>query len=134
VVLIEDVNERPYRIDRMLTQLQQAGILARASALVFGEFPGCDEPGAAVSVREVVAQACADQRGPVILGFPAGHTTGPAWTLPLGVRVRVVADPVAPALVVISSASAVWPWPPLQPCCGTGATSSAGRTRRCIPR
>jgi muramoyltetrapeptide carboxypeptidase len=106
VVFIEDVHERPYRIDRMLTQLRQAGVLARASALVFGEFPGCDEPGAAVSVREVVAQACAERRGPVLWGFPAGHTTGPAWTLPLGVRVRVVADPVAPALIVEEAAVA----------------------------
>ena len=45
ILFLDEVNERPYRIDRMLVQLDQAGILARASAIVFGELPGCDEPG-----------------------------------------------------------------------------------------
>ena len=45
VLFLEDVNERPYRIDRMLTQLRLSGVLGRARALVFGEMRGCDEPG-----------------------------------------------------------------------------------------
>src|SRR4029078_11668602 len=47
VLFLEDVNERPYRLDRMLTQLQLAGILGRARALVFGEMRGCEEAGGA---------------------------------------------------------------------------------------
>ena len=44
ILFIEDVNERPYRVHRMLTQLAQAGVLGRARGLVFGEMRGCDEP------------------------------------------------------------------------------------------
>ena len=45
VLFLEDVRERPYRLDRMLTQLGLAGILDTCAALVFGELLGCDEPG-----------------------------------------------------------------------------------------
>ena len=48
VLFLEDVNERPYRLDRLLTQLRLGGVLARARALVFGEMRGCDEPGGAL--------------------------------------------------------------------------------------
>jgi muramoyltetrapeptide carboxypeptidase len=99
VLFIEDVHERPYRIDRMLTQLRLSGILARAGALVFGEMKGCDEPGGAVHARDVIAAFARDFRGPVIAGLPSGHTTGPTWTLPLGVQVTVVSRP-RPAVIV----------------------------------
>jgi len=89
VLFLEDVNERPYRIDRMLTQLALAGVLARAQALVFGEMRGCDEPGGPITARATIAAATRDFGGPVLFGMPSGHTTGPCWTLPLGVTVRV---------------------------------------------
>ena len=91
VLFLEDVNERPYRLDRMLTQLRLAGVLERAGGIVFGEMRGCDEPGGRLTARDVIAAALADFRGPVLFGFPSGHTTGPCWTLPLGVRARLVA-------------------------------------------
>jgi muramoyltetrapeptide carboxypeptidase len=91
VLFLEDVGERPYRIHRMLTQLAQSGSLARASAIVFGEFPGCDEPGGDPAIESVLREFTRGFAGPVLFGFPSGHTTGPAWTLPLGVRARVVA-------------------------------------------
>jgi muramoyltetrapeptide carboxypeptidase len=99
VLFIEDVNERPYRIDRMLTQLTFAGILGRARALVFGQMRGCDEPGGQLTARDVVRRLTRDFPGPVTFGFPSGHTEGPCWTLPLGVRVRVMTAP-QPAIVV----------------------------------
>jgi muramoyltetrapeptide carboxypeptidase len=102
VLFIEDVGERPYRIHRLLTQLAQAGVLARASALVFGELPSCDEPGGQHTVRDVLREFVQDFAGPVLFGFPSGHTTGPTWTLPLGVRARVVSKPAA---VVIEEAA-----------------------------
>ena len=45
VLFIDEVGERPYRLDRMLTQLYLSGILSRAAGLVFGELPRCDEAG-----------------------------------------------------------------------------------------
>jgi muramoyltetrapeptide carboxypeptidase len=99
VLFIEDVNERPYRIDRMLTQLRHAGILGRASALVCGEMPGCDEPGGGITARAVIRGVADAFEGPMLSGFPSGHTTGPCWSLPLGSRVKVVSAP-APSVIV----------------------------------
>ena len=57
ILFIEDVGERPYRIDRMLTQLRLSGVLERAAGLVFGEMRSCDEPGGAVTARDVDSAA-----------------------------------------------------------------------------
>jgi len=103
VLLLDEVGERPYRLDRMLTQLALAGTLGRASAVVFGELPGCDEPDDGPTARATVADVLRDFPGPVLFGLPTGHTTGPAMTVPLGVRARVVAGP-EPALVIEETA------------------------------
>lgn len=103
VLFLDEVGERPFRIDRMLTQLRLSGILARASALVFGELPRCDEPGGNPAIRSIVADLVADFPGPVLFGLPSGHTTGPTLTLPFGVQARVVAGPL-PALVIEEAA------------------------------
>lgn len=103
VMFIEDIGERPYRIHRMLTQAAQAGLFVNVSAIVLGEFPGCDEPNGDPVIRDVLRDCFAALRGPVLFNFPSGHTTGPTWTLPFGVEVEVVASP-APALRVLESA------------------------------
>ena len=103
VLFIEDVGERPYRLDRMVTQLVQTGLLARASAVVIGELPMCDEPSGDPTARAVMADLFAGFPGPVLIGFPSGHTTGPAMTLPLGVTARVVAT-AQPRLVIEEAA------------------------------
>lgn len=105
VLFIEDVGERPYRLDRMLTQLQFSGVLERAAALVFGELRDCDEPDGSITARDVVERWARDFRGPVLFGLPSGHTSGPTLTLPFGVRARVVATP-RPALVIEEAAVA----------------------------
>lgn len=93
ILFIEDVNERPYRIDRMMTQLRLSGVLARARGLIFGEMRGCDEPAGALTARDAIHAFTSDFAGPVLIGFPSGHTAGPVWTLPLGVRVHVETTP-----------------------------------------
>lgn len=103
VLLLDEVSERPYRLDRMLTQLRQAGLLARAAAVIVGELPDCDEPSGEVRGRSVVADCLADFPGPVLFGFPTGHTVGPTMTLPLGVSCRVVAD-ARPRVIVEEAA------------------------------
>jgi muramoyltetrapeptide carboxypeptidase len=105
VLFLDEVGERPYRLDRMVTQLGQTGLLARAAAVVIGELPGCDEPTGNPTARAVMADLFADFPGPVIIGFPSGHTTGPAMTLPFGVGCRVVAGS-RPRLVIEESAVA----------------------------
>lgn len=102
VLFLDEVGERPYRLDRMLVQAAQAGLLARASAVVVGQLPNCDEPGGAVTGRAVVADALAGFPGPVVTGFPSGHTTTPLMSLPLGVHTRVVSG-LRPRIVVEES-------------------------------
>ena len=99
----EDVNERPYKIERLLTQLKYAGIFQHAAGVIFGEMRGCSEIGGAITVQGVIADFMADFRGPVLFGFPSGHTTGPTFTLPLGVRTRIVAD-AQPRVIIEESA------------------------------
>jgi muramoyltetrapeptide carboxypeptidase len=93
ILLLEDINERPYRLDRMMTQLMLSGILARASAVVFGEMPDCDEPDGTVTARQVLSAVTSGFPGPVLFGLQAGHTAGASLTIPLGVRARVVGGP-----------------------------------------
>ena len=78
-------------------------MIARASAIVFGEFPGCDESNNEAVVRDVLSAVAATFDGPVLAGFPSGHTAGPTWTIPFGVRARVVGAP-QPMLVIEEAA------------------------------
>jgi muramoyltetrapeptide carboxypeptidase len=103
VLFLDEVGERPYRLDRMVTQLRQTGQLARASAVVIGELPKCDEPTGDPTARAVMAELFADFPGPVVIGFPSGHTVTPAMTLPFGVEARLVAG-TRPCLVIEEAA------------------------------
>jgi muramoyltetrapeptide carboxypeptidase len=103
VLFFDEVAERPYRLDRMVTQLRQSGLLTRAAAVIVGELPNCDEPGGDPVGRAVVADLLADFPGPVVLGFPSGHTAGPAMTLPFGVACRVIGGP-KPRVIIEESA------------------------------
>ena len=103
VLFVDEVAERPFRIDRMLTQLLLSGVLARAAAVVFGELPRCEEPGGEPTARSTVARVLEHFRGPVLYGLPSGHTSGAALTLPFGVTASVVAD-ARPRLIVEEAA------------------------------
>lgn len=99
ILLLEDVAERPYRIDRLLMQLRLSGALTHVKGIVCGTFPRCDEPGGAPSAVSVLADALADFRGPIVFGFPTGHVDGPALTVPLGVEARVIAGDAARVII-----------------------------------
>lgn len=87
LLFLEDVNERPYRVDRMLTQMRQAGAFDGVAAVVFGEMPATFEDGDP-SLREVVLDVCADLDCPIVAGIPSGHGRG-TLTLPFGARARL---------------------------------------------
>ncbi|HVM96721.1 MAG TPA: LD-carboxypeptidase [Candidatus Acidoferrales bacterium] len=92
LLFLEDVNEKPFRIDRMLTQMRQAGALDAVAGVVFGEMTGCTAgEGERVSVRDVINEAFANVTYPVVFGFPSGHGAG-TFTLPFGVRARLAAE------------------------------------------
>lgn len=89
VLFIEDTGERPYRIDRMLTQLKQTGKLDNLAGVIFGEMHECHEPaGDPSALLTVLNDIFADYTYPVGFGLPAGHG-GENFTLPLGIRVRL---------------------------------------------
>lgn len=92
LLFLEDVNEQPYRIDRMLTHLRQAGVLDGVAGVIFGEMSGCmATPDEQVSVRDVVAKAFSLASYPVAFGLPSGHGLG-TLTLPLGIRARLAGE------------------------------------------
>ncbi len=91
ILFIDEVGERPYRLRRQLVQLLSAGRLNAVAAVVFGQLPRCDEPDGAATARGVVEACMADFAGPVLFGFPSGHSTTPLVSVPFGVDVRVVA-------------------------------------------
>ena len=103
VLFLEDIAERPYRIHRMLTQAMQAGIFVHASAIIFGEFPNCDEPGGDPVIRDVLREFTTEFRGPVLFNYPSGHTSGPTWTLPFGVTAEVIGGP-SPSVRILEAA------------------------------
>lgn len=73
ILLLEDVTERPYRIDRMLTSLRSSGALGRAAAIVFGGFTSCEPGPDGITVKHVVEERTAGLGIPVVSGAPFGH-------------------------------------------------------------
>lgn len=73
ILFLEDVTERPYRVDRMLTSLTRAGHLARAGAIVFGDFTECPPGPDGVTVEDVLRERTAGLGVLVLAGMSAGH-------------------------------------------------------------
>lgn len=97
ILFLEDVDEQPYSIDRMLTQLRLAGKLAAAAGIVFGECRDCRprdyQPSfeSTFSLGEVLDEILGGLKVPVFSGLTVGHTDDQA-TLPLGVMTALDAD------------------------------------------
>ncbi|HET8644686.1 MAG TPA: LD-carboxypeptidase [Vicinamibacteria bacterium] len=90
ILFLEDVKERPYRIDRMLWQLRHAGGLQGVRGMVFGDMMGCaPRLGEDVSLEDVIRGALDGLDVPIALGLSSGHTRSPNVTLPFGVRARL---------------------------------------------
>jgi muramoyltetrapeptide carboxypeptidase len=86
IVFIEDVSEALYRVDRLLTQLRQTGLLGAAAGFVLGSFTEDDDP------TPVLREHFEPLGKPVLAGWPAGHGR-PNRPLPLGVRATLDAAP-----------------------------------------
>lgn len=90
ILFIEEVAEKPFRIDRLLNQLRLAGKLREARGILLGAFPACDsrDPEGDLSLTEVFADYFVPLGVPVLADFPAGHIADQAL-LPIGARVRL---------------------------------------------
>jgi muramoyltetrapeptide carboxypeptidase len=104
ILFLEDTGEKAYRIDRMLVQLEQAGIFERVAGIVFGAFrpPDASEFEARLTAA-FVAERTARLRCPVLFGIEAGHGTE-NFTLPIGAR--AVVDGRAGRLIIAEAAVA----------------------------
>jgi muramoyltetrapeptide carboxypeptidase len=103
ILILEDINEPVYRIDRMFQQLKLAGALNGCKAIAFGECTGCDDTsGGNRSFDEVLGEIAHSLGVPCVAGIPIGHITE-QWTIPLGAMGKL--DTATRALTVTSYTS-----------------------------
>ena len=90
IAFLEDVDEAPYRINRMLTQLVQAGELGRAAGIMFGTCAHCvvADGGPSLTLEETLRDRLEPLKVPTAIGLSFGHV-GQHFTIPLGVRARL---------------------------------------------
>ena len=83
ILLIEDICERHYHIDRMMQNLRLSGVLANLSGLIVGQFSDCEDDSSmpAQTIQQTIRDAVADYTYPVLFDFPCGHVERnlPVW-------------------------------------------------------
>ncbi len=107
LLFLEDIEEAPYRIDRMLTQLRLGGFLDRAAGVLFGDFHQADTPlgSTQAEVVRVLEDRTEGLKCPVAYGMPFGHQPK-AWTLPYGAAASLDAsDKSRPAVLELTAAT-----------------------------
>jgi muramoyltetrapeptide carboxypeptidase len=89
IAFLEDVDEAPYRINRMLTQLVQAGELGRAAGIMFGTCAHCvvTDDGPTLTLEETLRDRFEPLKVPTAIGLSFGHVAR-HFTIPLGVHAR----------------------------------------------
>lgn len=93
ILFLEDVNAKPYQVDRMLMHLKLAGKLEQIQGVIFGEMLNCVQSSdQGYRLQDVVYDILREYRFPILYGLPSGHTTTGALTLPFGVEVSLNAD------------------------------------------
>lgn len=93
ILFLEDVNAKPYQVDRMLMHLKLAGKLEAVRGLVFGEMLDCRQSAEQpYTLQEVIRRVVGDLGVPVAYGLHSGHVTRSNITLPLGIRAKLTVD------------------------------------------
>lgn len=111
VLFVEDVDEKPYRLDRMFTQLLHARKLDGVKALVIGQMAHCDPPAEAKdpsrtsaldAIKSAIGAHLERAKIPAVYNFPAGHGM-PQITFPIGAMVEVRAKAEKPEVVFLEA-------------------------------
>ncbi len=106
LLFLEDIGEKPYRIDRMLMQLRLAGKLERVRGIIFGEMLGCAAPAEqGYTLQQVIMRVLKDFKGPIVYGLKSGHVTSGNITLPIGVQAELAAEGSIATLKILESAT-----------------------------
>jgi muramoyltetrapeptide carboxypeptidase len=93
ILFLEDVNAKPYQVDRMLMHLKLSGKLENVQGIVFGEMLNCaSSTEQTYGLQQIILDVLGDFGFPILYGLPSGHTSTGALTLPLGVRGFLNAD------------------------------------------
>jgi len=101
LLFLEDVNVKPYQIDRMLWQLREAGKLEGVRGIVFGEMLHCTSPGAPPELLDhVILRAFEDFKGPIAIGLRSGHVSRSNVTLTFGVEAELLVQKEAQLHVI----------------------------------
>ena len=105
ILFMEDINAKPYQIDRMLMQLKLAGKLDKVRGLIFGEMLDCVQAANQdYTLQEVIMRIVGELGVPVIYGVKSGHVTSNNIMLPLGVRAKLVAQKGKVSVKILESA------------------------------
>jgi muramoyltetrapeptide carboxypeptidase len=93
ILFIEDVAEKPFRIDRMLMQLHLAGCLNRVRGFIFGEMLDCLPPkDESYTLQQVITRVLSPYKVPIVFGLKSGHVSSGNITLPVGVQAELIAE------------------------------------------
>lgn len=90
ILVLEDVGEKSYRIDRLLWQLEEAGLLEKPAAVILGGFEACGSTNG-ITLEQVFKEYFSNKKYPVILNFPTGHIKYQA-TIPLNALGEIDAE------------------------------------------
>ena len=105
ILILEDIDAKPYQVDRMMTHLRQAGKLESVRAIVFGEMLNCmQHPDQGYTLQEILLDLVGEFSFPVLFGFPTGHTSRPNVIVPFGVRARLDLSSPTPAFELLEPA------------------------------
>ena len=105
ILVLEDINTKPYQIDRMITHLKHAGKFEQVKGVVFGEMVNCiQHPNQGYTLEQVITDLLEEFTFPVLFGFPTGHTSRPNVIVPFGVRARLDLSSTAPLFELLESA------------------------------
>jgi len=107
ILFLEDVNTKPFQIDRMLMHLKLAGKLKGVRGIVFGEMLDCVQPGGQnYDLKEVVMRVVGQLGIPVAFGLRSGHVSSRNITLPLGVKASITVTSNSAVLKILEAATA----------------------------